>query len=69
MDAVLDDLGRSAQSARIVLAVADGAGTSGAAREVGVSRPTVIKWRDRFAADGVAGLEDEPRSGPAEDDR
>ncbi len=30
------------QRARIVLAVADGAGTSGAARRVGVSRPTVI---------------------------
>jgi transposase len=46
-----------------VLAVADGAGTSGAARRVGVSRPTVIKWRDRFAASGMAGLDDEPRSG------
>jgi transposase-like protein len=46
-----------------VLAVADGAGTSAAARQVGVSRPTVIKWRDRFAAHGLAGLEDEPRTG------
>jgi hypothetical protein len=45
------------------LAVADGAGTSVAARQVGVSRPTVIKWRDRFAADGLAGLEDEARTG------
>jgi transposase-like protein len=52
-----------AERARIVLAVADGAGTSAAARLVGVSRPTVIKWRDRFAAHGVAGLDDEPRSG------
>jgi transposase len=51
------------ERARIVLAVADGAGTSGAARLVGVSRPTVIKWRDRFAALGIAGLEDEHRSG------
>ncbi len=49
--------------ARSVLAVADGAGTSAAARQVGVSRPTVIKWRDRFAAHGLAGLEDEPRTG------
>lgn len=48
---------------RIVLAVADGAGTSGAARQVGVSRPTVIKWRDRFAGLGLPGLADEPRSG------
>jgi len=52
-----------AERARIVLAVADGAGTSGAARQLGVSRPTVIKWRDRFAVHGVAGLDDEPRSG------
>jgi transposase len=52
-----------AERARIVLAVADGAGTSVAARQVGVSRPTVIKWRDRFAADGLAGLEDEARTG------
>ena len=46
-----------AERARIVLAVADGAGTTTAARQVGVSRPTVIKWRDRFAAHGLAGLE------------
>lgn len=52
-----------AERARIVLAVADGAGTSTAARQVGVSRPTVIKWRDRFAAHGLAGLEDEARTG------
>jgi transposase-like protein len=51
------------ERARIVLAVADGAGTSGAARQLGVSRPTVIKWRDRFAEHGIAGLEDEPRPG------
>ena len=38
-----------------MLAVADGAGVSGAARTLGVSRPTVIKWRDRFAADGRGG--------------
>jgi len=51
------------ERARIVLAVADGDGTSAAARRVGVSRPTVIKWRDRFLADGVSGLADEQRSG------
>jgi transposase len=51
------------QRARIVLAVADGMGTSGAARGVGVSRPTVIKWRDRFVEQGLAGLDDEPRPG------
>jgi hypothetical protein len=49
--------------ARIVLSVAAGAGTTAAARHLGVSRPTVIKWRDRFATRGIAGLDDEPRSG------
>ena len=38
------------ERAQIVLAIADGAGVSGTARALGVSRPTVIKWRDRFAA-------------------
>lgn len=51
------------ERARIVLVVADGAGTSRAARQAGVSRPTVIKWRERFAAFGIDGLADVPRSG------
>ena len=51
------------ERAEIVLAVAGGAGVSGAARSLGVSRPTVIKWRDRFVADGLDGLGDLPRSG------
>lgn len=52
-----------AERARIVLTVAGGAGTSETARLLGVSRPTVIKWRNRFAALGLAGLDDEGRSG------
>src|SRR3954454_23434310 len=52
-----------AERARVVLAIADGAGTSATARLVGVSRPTVIKWRDRFLAHGLAGLDDRARSG------
>jgi transposase len=51
------------ERAEIVLAIADGSGVSATARAVGVSRPTVIKWRDRFALDGVDGLSDQPRSG------
>jgi transposase len=51
------------ERARIVLAIADGVGTSATARMVGVSRPTVIKWRERFAAHGLGGLDDQPRSG------
>lgn len=46
-----------------MLAVAEGSGTTAVARQLGVSRPTVIKWRDRFAAHGLAGLQDEERSG------
>ena len=51
------------ERAEIVLAIAGGAGVSGAARQVGVSRPTVIKWRERYAADGLDGLADQARSG------
>jgi transposase len=51
------------ERARIVLAIADGAGTSATGRMVGVSRPTVIKWRERFLALGLDGLDDRPRSG------
>ena len=51
------------ERAEIVLAIADGSGVSDTARALGVSRPTVIKWRDRFAADGLDGLSDQPRSG------
>jgi transposase len=51
------------ERAEIVLTVAGGAGVSGTARTLGVSRPTVIKWRDRFLADGLDGLGDLPRSG------
>jgi transposase-like protein len=52
-----------AERAAIVLACAEGTGTSDTARRLGLSRPTVIKWRDRYAAQGMAGLDDEPRSG------
>jgi transposase-like protein len=52
-----------AERAAIVLACAGGSGTSDTARRLGVSRPTVIKWRDRFIAHGMAGLDDEPRPG------
>ena len=51
------------ERAEIVLSVAAGAGVSGTARTLGLSRPTVIKWRDRFATDGIDGLADQPRSG------
>jgi len=52
-----------ATRARIVLAAAGGEGTSSIARRLGVSRPTVIQWRDRYAEAGVGGLDDARRSG------
>jgi transposase len=52
-----------AQRARIVLLAADGVSNTQIADRVGVSRPTVIGWRARYARSGVAGLHDEARSG------
>jgi transposase len=52
-----------AKRARIVLLAADGVPNAQIARTVGVSRPTVIGWRERYAAGGIAALEDEARSG------
>ena len=59
-----------AQRARIVLLAADGQSNTAIAELVGVSRPTVIGWRERYQAKGIAGLDDEQRSGrPREIDR
>jgi transposase len=49
--------------ARIVLAAAQGAGTTEIARRLGISRPTVISWRERYRAGGVDALRDAPRTG------
>src|SRR2546425_1692342 len=53
----------AALRARIVLGAGAGEGTSAIARGLGVSRPTVIMWRERYRAGGIAALEDAPRSG------
>ena len=52
-----------AKRARMVLLAADGVPNAQIARIVGVSRPTVIGWRDRYSRGGIKALEDEPRSG------
>jgi transposase len=58
-----------AQRARIVLLAADGAGTSEIVTRVGVSKPTVIAWKKRYAAEGIGGLDDRPKPGrPAQVD-
>ena len=52
-----------AQRSRIVLACAEGRTNVAVAERVGVSVPTVRRWRGRFAERGLDGLLDEPRPG------
>ena len=55
--------GRLAVRAAIVLASAEGQPDTRVAGRAGVSRATVAKWRARFAAARLAGLQDAPRPG------
>jgi transposase len=50
---------------RVVLRLADTDQPSNlqVANELGCSRNTVALWRDRYLKDGLAGLQDAPRSG------
>ena len=52
-----------AQRARIVLLAGEGHSNTEIAVRVGVSRPTVIHWRDCYLEGGLAALQDRPRSG------
>ena len=54
---------RAVERARIVLACLEGKEIQQVARELGVSIPTVTKWRRRFALWGLRGLRDQPRPG------
>jgi transposase len=49
---------RRADRARIILACADGMSNAGAAQVAGVAVKSVSKWRRKFAAERLAGLED-----------
>jgi len=55
----------SARRARIVLLVYEGVGTNEIVHRVGVSKPTVIAWQKRYAAEGFAGVDDLPKAGPS----
>ncbi|WP_157904363.1 helix-turn-helix domain-containing protein, partial [Parafrankia soli] len=52
-----------AQRARIVLMCADDRTNKSVAAELGISRDTVGRWRNRFVRHRCAGLSDEPRPG------
>ncbi len=54
---------RDVLRARIVLAAADGQSNAAIARCLAISEDTVRRWRARFAADRMKGLQDRPRSG------
>jgi transposase len=54
---------RAVERARIILACLEGKEIQEVARELGVSVPTVGKWRKRFALWGLRGLRDKPRPG------
>ncbi len=53
----------AAQRARVILGCARGLSNREIAAELKVSLTTVSKWRGRYAAEGMAGLGDAPRSG------
>jgi transposase len=52
-----------AERAKILLLAAQGLSNTAIAHQVGCSRPTVILWRQRYAEQGLDGLDDQPRSG------
>lgn len=55
---------RRAKRATLILSLAEGDSLAEGARKSGMHRHSAAEWRDRFVAEGVAGLEkDKPRSG------
>jgi transposase len=54
---------RTARRAGIVLACASGLSNTAVARQLGVTLPTVGKWRQRFVEKRLQGLGDAPRPG------
>jgi transposase len=51
------------QRARLILALAEGATYTELTARWGVAATSISRWKHRFAARGIAGLQDAPRSG------
>jgi transposase len=56
---------RDVLRARIVLMAGEGRSTRSIARVLGTMPRTVSLWRGRYAREGLAGLKERPRTGPA----
>lgn len=54
---------RQVERSKIILACLEGKSNFEIASELGISLPTVVKWRTRFAQKGIDGLADALRSG------
>jgi len=54
---------RQAERVKVIRLASQGCGTTEIARQVRRTRPRVLTWIKRFNAQGLSGLEDEPRSG------
>jgi hypothetical protein len=61
--------GRIRKRAQIILRAADGAANCTISREAGISRPGVLRWRQRFTAQGIRGLWDQPGPPPPPGER
>ncbi|MCA1701684.1 MAG: helix-turn-helix domain-containing protein [Actinobacteria bacterium] len=54
---------RDVVRAKAILLASEGASNAAIAERLDVSRQSVSEWRKRFFEDGVAGLEERPRTG------
>lgn len=54
---------RQVERARIVLGAADGVSGHALSVQLGIARPTIQRWLDRYETDGAAGLRDLQRPG------
>jgi transposase len=63
LSALSESSGRQGERARLILLSAGGRSAEEVAAELGVTIPTVYKWRRRFRELGLAGLRDRARPG------